>query len=149
MLTTLKSFTRTVNNAYCLQHDLNSLNLWSKITKLYFNISKCYVVHFSRSVNVFSFIYSLNGATLTTVDEIRDLGATFRNDLSFGKHIQLTAASVFRKLGFINRCGKYFKHADKLKLLYGILVRTQLEYASMIWDPYQQNHNILSAEYEL
>jgi len=89
---------RTVNDAHCLQHDLDSLNSWSKITKLYFNISKCYVVHFSRSINVFSFIYSLNGVTLTTVDEIRDLGVTFRNDLSFGKHIQLIAVSVFRKL---------------------------------------------------
>jgi len=101
------------------------------------------------SINVFSLIYSLNGVTLTTVDEIRNLGVTFCNDLSFGKHIQLTAASVFRKLGFINCCEKYFRHADTLKLLYGILVRTQLEYASMIWDPYQQNYNILSVEYEL
>jgi len=46
------------------------------------------------------------------VNEIRDLGVTFRNDLSFGKHIQLITASAFRKLGFINHREKYFKHAN-------------------------------------
>jgi len=80
---------------------------------------------------------------LTIVDEVRDLGVTFHSDFSFGRHIQLVAASAFRKLGYINRCAKLFKHADTLKLLYCTLVRSQLEYAPMVWDPYQQNHNPL------
>jgi len=94
-------------------------------------------------MNVFTSIYSLNGVALTTVDEIRDLGVTFSSDLSFGRHIHMTAASALRRLGFIKRCGKHFKNADTLKLLYGTLVRTQVEYASMVWDPYQLNHNLL------
>jgi len=134
---------RTAADAHCLQQDLNNLDSWSKTNKLYFNISKCHVVHFSKSPNVLTFNYSLNGVALTTVDEVRDLGVTFHSDLSFGRHIQLAAASAFRKLGFINRCAKFFKHANTLKLLYCTLVRTQLEYASVVWDPYQQNHRIL------
>jgi len=47
------------------------------------------------------------------------------------------------KLGFINRCRKYFKRADTLKLLYCTVVRTQLEYASIFWDPYQLNHILI------
>jgi len=95
---------------------------------------------FSRRRNVLSFNYSLDGAFLT-VDEIRDLGVTFYNDLSFGEYIQLITASAFRKFGFINRCGKYFKHANTLKLLYCTVVRTQFEYVFILRDPYQLNHN--------
>jgi len=133
----------TINDAHCLQQDLDSLNSWSKTNKLYFNTSKCHVVHFSKNMNIFTLIYSINGVTLTTVDEFCDLGVTFRNDFSFGKHIHMTAVSAFRKLGFIKRFGKYFKNIDTLKLLYGGLVQTQVEYASMFWDPYQLNHCIL------
>jgi len=92
---------------------------------------------------IFTLIYSINGVALTIVNEFCDLGVTFCNDLSFGKHIHMTAASAFRKLGFIKRFGKHFKNIDTLKLLYGALVRTQVEYASMVWDPYQLNHYIL------
>jgi len=133
----------TVNDAHCLQQDLDSLSSWSKSNKLYFNTSKCYVVHFSRSMNIFSLIYSINGVALTTVDEFCDLGVTFRNDLSFGKHIHMTAASAFRKFAFIKRFGKYFKNTDTLKLFYGTLFRARIEYASMVWDPYQLNQCIL------
>jgi len=35
---------RTVENVLCQQRDLDDLNSWSKINKLYFNISKCHVV---------------------------------------------------------------------------------------------------------
>jgi len=94
-------------------------------------------------MNVFTLNYSINGVVLATVNEFCDLEVTFRNDLSFGKHIHMTAASAFRKLGFIKRCGKYFKHTDTLKLLYGALVRPQVEYASIVWDLYQLNHSIL------
>jgi len=133
----------TAVDAHYLQQDLDNLNSWSITNKLYFNISKCHVVHFSRSSNVLTFTYSLNGVPLTTVDEIRDLGVTFQSDLSFERHIKLVAASAFKKLGYINCCAKFFRHADTLKLLYCTLVRSQLEYASVVWDPYQQNHNLL------
>jgi len=141
----LKIFRRigTAADAHCLQQDLDSLHSWSITNKLNFNISKCHVVHFSRSPSVLTFTYSLNGVALATVNEVRDLGVTFHSDLSCGRHIQLVAASAFRKLGCINRCAKHFKHADTLKLLYCTLVRSQLEYASVVWDPYQQNHNLL------
>jgi len=105
-------------DAQCLQQDLDSLALWSKTNKLHFNTSKCHVVHFSKCRSVIASSYSLNGVILTTVDEIRDLGVTFTNDLSFGRHIHMTAASALRRLGFIKRCGKHFKNADTLKLLY-------------------------------
>jgi len=134
---------RTAVDAHRLQQDLDNLNSWSITNKLHFNISKCHIVHFSRSSSVLTFTYSLNGVALTTVDEVRDLGVTFHSDLSFGRHIQLIAASAFRMLGYINRCAKFFKHAETLKLLYCTLVRSRLEYASMVWDPYQQNHNLL------
>jgi len=55
MLMILKFFVKSklVDDALCFQYDPNRLNSGSKINKLYFNLSKYHVVHFSCSKNKF------------------------------------------------------------------------------------------------
>lgn len=86
--------------------------------------------------------YTINGITLLNVDSIRDLGIIFSSDLSFNKHINLIVNNAYKKLGFIFRSSKYFKKVATLRLLYCSLVRSQLECASVVWAPYQWNHNL-------
>lgn len=45
-------------------------------------------------------------------------------------------------MGFIFRSSKYFNKVATLRLLYCSLVRSQLECASVVWAPYQLNHNL-------
>lgn len=42
-------------------------------------------------------------------------------------------------LGFIIRNSKSFNNVETIKKLYNTLVRSKLEYASAIWDPYHKN----------
>jgi hypothetical protein len=44
-------------------------------------------------------------------------------------------------LGFIKRIGREFRDVHALKILYNSLVRSTLEYASIIWNPYYRNHS--------
>jgi ribonucleases P/MRP protein subunit RPP40 len=57
--------------AQVLQNDLDLLATWSHTRQMLFNEQKCKVMHIGRT-NVNS-QYTLNGITLTTTDEERDL----------------------------------------------------------------------------
>lgn len=119
------------------------MDAWSKANRLDFNVAKCYVVHFSRRKDSRLHDYVLGGTSLSAVDLIRDLGVIFCSNLSFDSHITNITNSAYKKLGFINRTCKLFNNVNTLKLLYCSLVRTQLEYASTVWAPYQANLNAL------
>ena len=69
----------------------------------------------------------------------RDLGVVFSQDLTFEEHIMIASCFASKRLGFILRARKYFKNVSTLKLLYNALVRSRLEYASVVWAPYQAN----------
>lgn len=102
-----------MEDANALQRDLLSLEAWCNSNDLYFNLSKCNNIRVSKKKNVFVNNYTLNGA-LPSADSIRDLGVTFRSDLSFESHIQLIGNRTFKTLGFILRSSKYFKNINTL-----------------------------------
>lgn len=51
-------------------------------------------------------------------------------------HFENILIKSFRLLGFITRVSKSFKHKDTYIYLYNTLVRSQLEYATSIWNPH-------------
>lgn len=59
------------------------------------------------------------------------------NKLKFSEHIATTTAKAFAMLGFLRRNTKYFDDHYALKTLYCSLVRSVLEYAVVVWAPYQ------------
>lgn len=68
---------------------------------------------------------------------VRDLDVTFCSDLSFEEHILKSISQASKILGFVMRSFKYFKNIRTLRLLYCALVRPRLEYASIVWSPFQ------------
>lgn len=113
------------------------MDVWSKKNELDSNIVKCHIVHFSRRRDSCIYDYILSGTSLLAIDSIRDLGVIFSSDLSFDQHISHITSSAYKKLGFINRSCKLFSNINTL--LYCFLVRPHLEFASIIWAPYQVN----------
>ncbi|CRK87851.1 CLUMA_CG001638, isoform A [Clunio marinus] len=67
---------------------------------------------------------------------MRDLGIIFDNKLSFNEHVEMVCSKAKRMLGFIMRVGKYFNNILTFVSLYNSLVRSNLEYASVIWNPH-------------
>ena len=78
--------------------------------------------------------YHLNNYILTEVDNANYLGVLFTNDMSWSLHISSIVSEAHQRLGFIRRNlrGSPFKCRE---IAYTSLVRSQLEYSSVIWDP--------------
>lgn len=60
-------------------------------------------------------------------------------DLKFDQHISNIANKAFRMAGFILRISKEFTSIKCIKLLYGALVRSNIEYCSSIWSPHTKS----------
>jgi hypothetical protein len=129
-------------DAIDFQNDISNLIVWSQINKLEFNFSKCSVITFSRKRVPLIFNYSMSNIHLVRLNKIRDLGVTLDSELIFKDHIFDTASKAAQMLGFILRTSRVFNNIHTIKLLYRSLVRSRLEFASIIWNP----HNITYIE---
>jgi hypothetical protein len=67
---------------------------------------------------------------------MNDLGVTIDTELNFSQHIYDKINKAYQMLGIINR---NFKNLDKRSflLLYKSLVRSVIEYASSVWNPFK------------
>ena len=73
---------------------------------------------------------------LENVESMNDLGVTIDHTLDFSVHIHDKINKAYQMLGIINR---NFKDLGKISflLLYKCMVRSHLEYASSVWNPYK------------
>jgi hypothetical protein len=90
---------------------------------------------FTRSRFTRHFQYELSGHRLNSVDSICDLGVVLDSKPNFTSHIDSP-----RMVGYIRRIGKEFKDPCTLKTLYNSFVRSHLDYASGVWNPYYGVH---------
>jgi len=127
---------RKTEDADILQKDLTSLEQWEKTWQMSFHPEKCTVIRISGRRQKHQSSYQLHGHNLDVVDSGKYLGVTISNDLYWTKHINQTSSKASRTLGFIRRnlgrCTPEVKENAYLSL-----VRPSLEYASTVWDPYQ------------
>ncbi len=118
-----------------LQRDLTALESWAQTWGMAFNAKKCYVLCVTRSRNPLNQFYQLNGHILQQVDNSAYLGVTISDNLKWGTHINNITSKANRTLGFLWRNLK--SCPQKLReVAYFALVRSTLEYACAIWDPY-------------
>lgn len=118
-----------------LQDDLDRLCQYCDKNYLRLNINKCCVISYSRKKQPLTFNYQLFNRNLNRTSEVRDLGITLDSELLLSQHVNKIAAKAYQMLGFIFRQGVDFKDPKTLILLYNSLVRSQLEYASTVWNP--------------
>jgi hypothetical protein len=105
------------------------------------NLAKCKIISFSRSTSLLNFEYCLSGCVLDRVEIINDLGVVLDTKLTFSPHIDGMISKASRQLGYIKRIGREFRDIHSLKTLYSSFVRSILEYASIIWNPYYRTHS--------
>ena len=125
-----------------LQKDFNSVVQWCKINGMELHSSKCHHIKFSRKTNVVATQYSLQGEKLSEVKIIKDLGVILDSKLTFQSQIDGRIAKATKMLSFILRNSKLFKHSKTKIVLYNSLVRSQLEYCSIIWRPHYATHSL-------
>ncbi|MEW8546483.1 MAG: reverse transcriptase family protein, partial [Candidatus Thiodiazotropha sp.] len=123
------------SDSSALQQDLDKLSVWESDWDMEFNPSKCQVVQVTGSRKPLNAIYKLHGQILETVTCAKYLGVDISSDLSWGSHIDRVTNSANRTLGFIKRNIKT-KMPRVREMAYNTLVRPQLEYAAVVWDPH-------------
>ena len=103
-----------------------------------FNAKKCYTMHVHRKSSPIIHDYTMGGQRLSTASSQPYLGVEIHEKLSWKPHIRSVAAKASRTLGFIRRNLSRCTPSVKQQA-YTTLVRSQLEYGAVIWDPYRQN----------
>lgn len=125
----------TYDDAVALQADLTRLEEYCAANHLELNPDKCSVVTFTRKHCPINFNYSVKEVNLRRVCNVRDLGVIYDSKLSFNPHMDYIISKAYRALGFVMRSSKEFSNIKTLKILYCTYVRSNLEYASQVWNP--------------
>lgn len=131
-----------INDCQTLQHDLNLLSAWCLRNHMHLNPIKCQLISFTKKKkHKIYFNYKLSGQTLNRTAAVRDLGVTFDEQLSFREHYEDITMKSLKTLGFIARSTVHFRNPDSLIYLFNSLVRSRLEYGSVIWSPNYAVHS--------
>ena len=99
-----------------------------------FNADKCYVLSMKPKTSKF---YELNDTILKEVPSSLYLGVSLSNDLSFSTHINKICSKAGSTLGLLKRNLQHCPPSLR-RTAYIALVRSRLEYAATVWDPYCQ-----------
>lgn len=126
-----------------LQKDIDAVTEWSRDNRLPFNESKCKVITFSLKLNPIKVVYKLYDAPLDRVNDIRDLGLILDTKLDFHKHVTLICKQASRLLGFVMRTAADFDDVRVTRVIYNAYVRSKLEYAAVVWNPYEDKYEML------
>ncbi|KAM7303220.1 uncharacterized protein ISCGN_013200 [Ixodes scapularis] len=119
-----------------LNKSLQNISLWCKRWGMKINHDKTAVITITNKKNPLEFSYMLDNKTINKVNEIKYLGVTISSNLKWETRVTNVCSNAFKKLGFLRRKLKISTSATKLSA-YKALVRPVLEYASIIWSPYQ------------
>ena len=122
-----------------LQNDLRRLQLWAAQWGMRFNAEKCYIMSIHRGTSHLPYFYELCNTVLTSVSEEKYLGVLISQDLSWAAHRNTVITKANQKLGFLRRNLRGCP-MDLKKLAYISMVRSSMEYASIIWEPFRDNH---------
>ena len=127
-----------------LQRDIFKLQEWSVKWNLYFNVTKCHVMHVGRKNPKYDYeMKILNDVQIINkCNEEKDLGVVFDSNLSFDPHIRKIAAKANQVIGMVRRAFSFVDKDTFLKL-YKAFVRPHLEYANVIWAPYLKRQSRL------
>ena len=79
---------------------------------------------------------NLMGSQLDTVDSFKYLGLTIQCDLTWSNHIKNICSKARRLVELLFRQFYHYAEPSTIKTLYLTLIRPNLEYASIVWDPY-------------
>lgn len=141
----------TNNNDYlCLKEGCQKVFDWSRQWNMSLNIGKCKVLSLTKMRNTsqkLDYGFELDShkfITLDHVEDMKDLGVIIDCQLTFWQHINEKINKAYQMLGIIKR---NFRDMDKdtFLLLYKCLVRSHLEYANSVWNPYK-NYQISALE---
>ena len=115
---------------------IDRLGNWARKWGMRFQPVKCNMMQLTRKhLNKIQSSYTLEGAVLENVNNIKYLGVTITNRLKRNTHISSICTKAYTTLGFLRRT--LFSSPQNVKeAAYKGMVRPILEYGSSIWHPH-------------
>ena len=135
------STVRDFKDCLVLNRDLAIVANWCVPNKMSLNVEKCFVICFGSIKKKINYASSLNGIELQRKSVVRDLEIFFDDKLNFHYHYDQIILKSTQLLGFIFRSTKAFNNQLSLIYLYCSLIRSVLEYGSVIWSLYYKVHS--------
>ncbi|XP_037047073.1 uncharacterized protein LOC119081902 [Bradysia coprophila] len=124
-----------------LQADIDNVLRWSERNRLPFNLEKCEVITIARINDPHYVTYFMGDHVVERKQEVRDLGIPVDVKFTLIAHMERSITRARQSMGFIKSVSKGQFGTRALVVLYNAYVRSKLEFASVIWDPYQQNYS--------
>jgi hypothetical protein len=120
------------NEALC------SINNWATEWQLPISFTKCNVMRISNTKPQVAEVVKLGTHELGEIEEIKDLGVLFTNNLNFSDHITSVIVKAKQRLFLLHK-SFLTKDAEILIKAYKTYVLPILEYCSQIWSPHHVN----------
>jgi len=127
----------SVEDLLCLQRDLHTIYSWANKWQIKLNIDKCVVLGCTTSLSPLQLVYKVNDETLKDNEQHRYLGIIFHEHMQWSHHILSMCSKANRSFNFLH-CNLSKCSSDIKENAYLIIVRRTLEYATYVWDPYQE-----------
>ncbi len=124
---------RAVQDCLRLQDLLDIASDWVSRNGVTIYTKKSALMLFSRQTDNVTFRYSIRVVEIPRCENQRDLGVIFDCGLSFRSHVCRIVCDCSRYLGVIFSLSEVFGHWEPLRLLFIMLVRSRLLYASVTW----------------
>jgi hypothetical protein len=99
-----------------------------------FNIQKTKIIFFTLKTNNIHFKYFVKDVLILRAECIKDLGVMLDSKLYFHCHIDFVYSQALRALGLTRFITYNLSSLDSLVVLYIALIRSKLEYASVVWN---------------
>jgi hypothetical protein len=122
------------------QGELDVFSQWCIHSGMQLKLGKSKSMSLTRSCFTRHFQFELSGHRLDTDDSICDLRVVLDSKFNFTSHIDSLIVKVSKMLGCIRRICKKFRVPYTLETLYDSFVRSHLDYASLVWNPYYGVH---------
>lgn len=123
-----------------LQIDIDNVLGWSERNRLPFNLEKCEVITIARVNDPHYVTYFMGDHVVERKQEVRDLGVLVDQKFTLIAHMERSITRARQSMGYIKSVSKGQFDTRALVVLYNAYVRSKLGFASVIWDPYQQNY---------
>ena len=117
-------------DAASLQQDLD----WEEKWQMKFHPQKCSVLRITRNKSTKIFNCQFHSHTLKSDTDRKYLGVRTNNKLSWNNHMDSICNKTNSSIDFLRRNLQISQHHIKTNA-YFTLVRPQVEYAAMVWDP--------------
>ncbi|PNF20040.1 hypothetical protein B7P43_G05817 [Cryptotermes secundus] len=122
------------HDCYLLQSDVNSIQGWCIANCMKLNISKTKVISFTRKTNLLIYDYKLFQTSIARTDSVKDLGVFIDAKLYFHDQVNYIFSQCAKLLGLVRNITYNFSSLDCMFSLYTTLVRSKLEYESVVWN---------------